>query len=371
MTKIVTVVGARPQFVKAAAVSRAMAGRRDVEEVLLHTGQHFDYGMSDVFFEEMDIPKPRYSLGVNSLNHGALTGRMLEKIEQVLIIERPDRVLVYGDTDSTLAGALAARKLNIDVVHVEAGLRSQNMRMPEEVNRILTDRISRILCCPTDGAVANLRAEGFARFDCEIVKTGDVMLDAQIYYSRIAPSRSSIIARSGLSDGPYLLCTIHRAENTDDPLRLRSIVAALNRLHSETRVVLPLHPRTRKVIESLSIQLDVTTMDPVGYFDMLELLNHSSLVLTDSGGVQKEAFFFRKPCVTLRDETEWTELVEVGANALAGADTERILTVVRAMRGHVVETGADVYGSGNAASKVVAAVLDERHIESSAAVCRN
>lgn len=355
--KIVTIVGARPQFIKAAAVSREIAKHPDIAEVLIHTGQHFDSNMSDIFFREMEIPAPHYFLEVHSLSHGAMTGRMLEKIEAVLLTERPDFVMVYGDTNSTLAGALAAKKLHIKVVHVEAGLRSFNMAMPEEVNRILTDRISDMLCCPTNLAVENLIVEGFGNFPCTIAKTGDVMQDAALFYREAAKEKSTVISRLGLAEREFVLCTIHRAENTDDLLRLRSIVAALNEIAGEMEIVLPIHPRTMKTLAANGIETRFRPIEPVGYFDMIELLQHTRIVLTDSGGVQKEAFFFAKPCVTLRDETEWVELVDHGFNTLAGADKERIVTAFRDMQLQQPDFGIDLYGGGQASRRIVAEIV--------------
>ena len=330
--KIVTIVGAHPQFVKAAAVSREIAKHPDINEIIIHTGQHFDKNMSDVFFEEMQIPTPRYHLNINSVNHGAMTGRMLEGIEPILLKEKPDFVMVFGDTNSTLAGALAAKKLHIRVAHVEAGLRSFNMQMPEEINRILTDRISDILCCPTDKAVENLKQEGFEHFPCKVVKTGDVMQDAARYYREISATKSNIIRKLNLAGKDFLLCTIHRAENTDDIGRLTSIIGALNEISSEMEIILPLHPRTTKIVESRKIQMKFKPILPVSYFDMNELLKNTRIVLTDSGGVQKESFFFAKPCVTLRDETEWVELVDKGFNRLAGAEKDKITNAYNEMK---------------------------------------
>jgi UDP-GlcNAc3NAcA epimerase len=363
--KLVTVVGARPQFIKAAAVSRAIAAHNlemgakgeQIEELIVHTGQHFDTNMSDIFFNEMEIPRPHYSLGINSLNHGAMTGRMLEKIEEVLSPEKPDFVLVYGDTNSTLAGALAAKKLQIKVVHVEAGLRSFNMAMPEEVNRIVTDRIADVLCCPTGGAVENLVREGFENFPCKIVKTGDVMFDAALYYSAISTEKSDIAQRLDIEDKPFALCTMHRAENTDCPRRMASIIGALNDLSKEIAIVMPLHPRTQSKLRNTGERLDFHPIAPVGYFDMLELLKRTKVVLTDSGGLQKEAFFFKKFCISLRDETEWTELVDNECNYLAGAQVEQILQRFHEIDGKAFPNVPSLYGDGNSAGIILNAMM--------------
>lgn len=367
--KIITVIGARPQFIKAAAVSRAIAEhnavnndpRLAIQEIIVHTGQHFDANMSDIFFNEMQIPHPHYQLDINSVGHGAMTGRMLEKIEGILLEEQPDWVLVYGDTNSTLAGALAAKKLHIKVAHVEAGLRSFNMRMPEEINRILTDRISDILFCPTDTAMANLDREGFGHLTSRIVKSGDVMQDAALYYRETAAERSTIVSRLGLEGKDFVLCTIHRAENTDDPQRLASIVAALNEIAEDMPVVLPLHPRTTQRIVEQRLMLGFEPIEPVGYFDMISLLSACRIVMTDSGGVQKEAYFFGHPCVTLRDETEWTELVQHGFNILAGSDRDRILSGFQRMLVQRPDFAIDLYGSGQASPAIVRELLVQNH----------
>jgi len=351
--KITTVIGARPQFIKAATVSRELK-KAGITEVIIHTGQHFDANMSEVFFTEMDIPKPDYHLEINNLGHGAMTGRMLEKIEEVLLKEKPDSVLVYGDTNSTLAGSLAASKLNIPVAHVEAGLRSFDMNMPEEVNRILTDRISRWLFCPTQVAFDNLYKEGFKNFNCKVEQPGDVMYDAVLFYKQKAKENSTIIKKKKIAND-FILATIHRAENTNDPERLISICKALNEIQKSVEVVLPLHPRTKAFLKTLKIKLDVKVIDPVGYFDMLSLLENCKLVLTDSGGLQKEAYFFNKFCITLRDQTEWTELVEVGANELAGANTEKILSLFRKNQNKTVPK-ENLYGDGSAAAKIVLSI---------------
>lgn len=352
--KIITVVGARPQFVKAAVVSRELKKYDNVEEILVHTGQHFDQNMSDVFFDEMEIPKPKYNLEINGVGHGAMTGRMLEKLEEVFLTEEPDLVLVYGDTNSTLAGALAAQKLHIKVGHVEAGLRSFNMEMPEEINRILTDRISTILFCPTDSAIKNLKNEGYDNFDCEIVRSGDVMNDAALYYAEKSAQLSSVV-KSIPKD--FILCTLHRAENTDDPKRLKAFVNNLNEVHESVKpVVIPLHPRTRAKLKEYNIGFNVKIIDPVGYFDMIELLKNCSMVLTDSGGLQKEAFFFHKTCLTLRDQTEWVELVEAGVNQLVKPEDD-LKQKVSEMLKKSVSFDTDLYGNGAAAKQIVKAIL--------------
>lgn len=354
-TKIATVVGARPQFVKAATISRALAKRQDAREILIHTGQHSDENMSEVFFKEMSIPKPDFNLGVQGGGHGAMTGEMMKKLEEVFTSEKPDIVLVYGDTNSTLAGALTAAKLHIPIAHVEAGLRSFNMRMPEEVNRILTDRVSSWLFCPTDHAVENLMREGYASFPAKIVKSGDVMYDAALFYSKVSAQGKKLNL-----DLParYYLCTLHRAENTDNVERLGALIKTLREIAKDTPIVLPLHPRTQKAVNSLGMNTDgLMILPPVGYFDMLELLKSCSLVLTDSGGLQKEAYFFGKRCLTLRDETEWVELVEVGQNVLCGADSEKILSEERRLRSATGSWAEGLYGDGHAAEQIVTDLL--------------
>ncbi len=348
--KIFTVIGARPQFIKAAAVSREIKKHNDIEEVIVHTGQHFDTNMSDIFFEELHIPKPHYNLNINGLSHGAMTGQMLEKIEEVLFKEKPDWVLVYGDTNSTIAGALAASKLHIKVAHVEAGLRSFNMKMPEEINRILTDRISNLLFCPTNQAVENLKKEGFENFkEAKIVKSGDVMQDAAIFYKQFAKKPENLKIESG-----FILSTIHRAENTDNEDRIKSIFKALNEIAKKTPIILPLHPRTKKILQNLNINTDnIKIIEPVGYLQMVWLLQNCSLVMTDSGGLQKEAFFFEKPCITLRDETEWVELVENGFNQIVGADEEKIVNAYENIKNRELDFNIDLYGGGKASENIV------------------
>ncbi|WP_435255131.1 non-hydrolyzing UDP-N-acetylglucosamine 2-epimerase [Tenacibaculum sp. A30] len=325
MKKIVTILGARPQFVKGAVLSRVIQKHKEVEEIIVHTGQHFDANMSAVFFEEMQIPKPKYNLNINGLNHGAMTGQMLEKIEEILLIEKPDAVVVYGDTNSTLAGALAAKKLQVKVVHIEAGLRSFNMQMPEEVNRILTDRIANLLSCPTEIAVSNLKNEGFDGFDILVEKHGDIMKDAVEFYSKVSKEKSTIISDLKLAKNEFVLATIHRQENTDDKEKLTNVFSALEEINKTKQVILPLHPRTKKMLEKYHLQPNITFIDPVGYFSMLELLKNCSMVITDSGGLQKEAFFNKKFCVIAREETEWKELEENRYATISGTNTETLV----------------------------------------------
>jgi UDP-GlcNAc3NAcA epimerase len=337
--KVLTVVGARPQFIKTAAVSRILRGTPGFEEVLVHTGQHYDANMSDVFFGDLAIPKPDYDLAIGSASHGAQTGRMLEAIEGVLLGEKPDLVMVYGDTNSTLSGALAAAKLHIPVAHVEAGLRSFNRQMPEEINRVLTDHTADLLFAPTTVAAANLEREGIPA--SKIYLVGDVMYDMALYYSTRAEAKSSILERLGLSPKKYIMATIHRPENTDDPSCLRLIFEGLRMAAAQLPVVVPLHPRTRAALkrESLLEELAkyVRLIDPIGYLDMVMLEKNARLIATDSGGVQKEAFFYKVPCVTLRKETEWVELVDLGWNciALPATDPSEVRAVISAALGKV------------------------------------
>ncbi|WJM96283.1 UDP-N-acetylglucosamine 2-epimerase (non-hydrolyzing) [Pseudomonas defluvii] len=351
--KILTVIGARPQFIKASVVSRAIGQQEKLTEVIVHTGQHFDANMSDVFFEQLSIPRPNYQLDINGGSHGEMTGRMLAEIERVIFQEKPDRLLVYGDTNSTLAGALAAAKLHVPVAHVEAGLRSFNMRMPEEVNRILTDQISDILFCPTDAAINNLAGEGFVDKPVHVLKVGDVMQDSAIFFAERASPPRGLDNQAG-----FVLATLHRAENTDDQKKLASIVQALNAIHRDIApVLLPLHPRTRAAIDRAGLTLNVHIIDPVGYFEMVWLLKHCGLVVTDSGGVQKEAFFFGKSCVTMRDQTEWVELVEVGANELAGSDQDAIVSAAGRNYGRIVADLNNLYGGGVASNRIADTLL--------------
>nr|WP_298996098.1 UDP-N-acetylglucosamine 2-epimerase (non-hydrolyzing) [uncultured Allomuricauda sp.] len=347
--KIITIIGARPQFVKAAMVSKAIQeingkAKTKISEIIVHTGQHFDSNMSDIFFNQMAIPKPHYDLGINSLTHGAMTGQMLENIEKVLKKENPDWVLVYGDTNSTIAGALAAKKMHIKVAHVEAGLRSFNMEMPEEINRILTDRISDILFCPTDTAIKNLVKEGFENMGVKIVRTGDIMLDAANFYRKYASKPSEVKEESD-----FVLVTLHRAENTNSKAKLKGIFSALSKISSTKSIILPLHPRTKQYIDKYGIELNpkINTIPPMGYLEMIWLLSNCSMVITDSGGVQKEAYFFKKPCLTIREETEWTELVKSNVNFLVGSDESKILKTYQHASKKIFNFDTNLYGDGN------------------------
>lgn len=349
--KIATIVGARPQFIKAATISRVISARSGISEVLIHTGQHFDSNMSDVFFNELHIRKPDHHLGIGGGTHGENTGRMLESIEKALIIEKPDWVLVYGDTDSTLAGALAAVKLHIPLAHVEAGLRSFNRRMPEEINRVLTDHASDLLFVPSQTAANNLAAEGITGDKVKWV--GDVMFDATLFYIDQARKPENIDLLSGKQ---FLLCTIHRAENTDEPDRLSSIVELLNKLAEDVTIVLPLHPRTFASINRLvdvELSASIKVIEPVGFLEMTWLLSNCCMVITDSGGVQKEAYFHQKPCVTLRDETEWIELVDAGYNLLISPLLSNRLQILEQMRVVSFPKFERLYGDGNSAAIII------------------
>ena len=397
--KIVTVVGARPQFIKAAAVSRAIQvfnqrhrSKKQIQELLVHTGQHYDYLMDKVFFEELELPNPDYHLGVGSGSHAKQTAMMLERIETVLLKEKPEVVMVYGDTNSTLSGGLAAAKLNLPVAHVEAGLRSYNRTMPEEVNRILTDHLSTFLFCPTAQAVKNLSKEGIKDGKTILVKkVGDVMYDSVLYYSELAEKKSTILQdlklvgpQSALRHAPrrvhgspephmvqgavripnYYLATLHRAENTDNPNTLKSILSALNEIAKDVPVILPLHPRTKKMIKAnrlFSKTQRIKLIDPVPYLDMLKLEKHAKAILTDSGGVQKEAYWFGVPCFTLRDETEWVETIHSGWNILVGAGKERIVEEVKGREGRKKSPRKrEIFGDGKASEKIVQIILSYR-----------
>jgi UDP-GlcNAc3NAcA epimerase len=396
--KLITIVGARPQFIKAAVVSRAIAENNRLTphtppftELIVHTGQHYDQNMSDVFFEQMEIPKPHRYLNINQMGHGAMTGRMLEAIESVFVEEEPDMVLVYGDTNSTLAGALAAVKLHIPVAHVEAGLRSYNQMMPEEVNRVLTDQISTFLFCPTQAAIDNLSKEGFTNIvhnghlpkhkkllsnhfvivkkylsspmvhSSILFKVGDVMYDAALFYSKKADEQAKIAPKliaDKISGGKFILATLHREENADSPIRLQKIISAFIKLSEDIPLIWPVHPRTRKKLDAQEFSdivknPGIILVDPLSYFDMIVLLKHCTLVLTDSGGLQKESYFFKKPCVTMRYHTEWIELVEHGCNKIVGADQKRIVHAVEEMMEAKLDFDQKLYGDGDAGRRIV------------------
>ena len=357
--KIVTVVGARPQFIKAAGVSRVLAEnyKNRLEEIVLHTGQHYDENMSAVFFADLDLPEPRYNLGIRTQHHGAMTGRMLESIEQILLQEKPGLLLVYGDTNSTLAGALAAAKLHIPIAHVEAGLRSNNMAMAEEINRILVDRVSTYLFCPSSSAVRNLKAEGITK---GIFQTGDVTYDATLFFSERAGQRSRILESLNLVPGQFALATCHRAENTDDHVRLNEILRTLATLAESLPVVFLMHPRTAKKIEEFSyshLLKKLSVSPPLSYLDTLALQSKAKLILTDSGGMQKEAFFHRVPCITLREETEWVETVSAGCNWLVGSGGQRALDAISKIPS-VLPDAENPYGTGNASQEIVRHIFE-------------
>ena len=377
LVRIATIVGARPQFIKAATVTRAIQAfnrrhhsTKRIQEIMIHTGQHYDYLMDQVFFEELRIPKPDYHLRAGSDSHARQTATMLERIEMVLQKERPEAVIVYGDTNSTLAGALAAAKLSILVAHVEAGLRSYNRIMPEEINRLLADHLSSLLFCPTDQAVRNLQKEGITNRGGRMVKNvGDVMYDSVLYYSEIAEKKSSILETLGLHNRQsatgnphYYLATLHRAENTDDPKRLKSILKALNEIGKEVPVVFPLHPRTKKMMKMYHLILRnqrIKFIDPVSYLDMLKLERNSKAILTDSGGVQKEAYWFRVPCFTLRDETEWVETIRYGWNVLVGTKQKKIVEAFKNWEDREKIPGkSELFGEGKAGEKIAQTIVN-------------
>ena len=364
--RIVSIVGARPQFVKASAISRRIAEYPGLDEILIHTGQHYDRRLADIFFQELEIPDPAYNLGVGSGSHGVQTGTMLAKIEEVLLVEKPDWALVYGDTNSTLAGALAAVKLHIPVAHVEAGVRSFNRRMPEEINRVLTDHASDVLLAPTAAAVTNLRHEGIP--ETRIHLTGDVMYDAAHHFAVVATDRSRILDELKLQHKHYVLVTVHRAENTDDPQRLEAIFRALQAMADEVQIVLPLHPRTRKALDRLCLLerlgQRLRIVEPLGYLDMIMLVKSARLIATDSGGLQKEAYFSKVPCVTLRDETEWVELLGSGWNTVLPPLANLTERLKAALDSPAPQAWSPIYGNGRAGEEI-ARILVEHGPESS------
>jgi UDP-GlcNAc3NAcA epimerase len=379
--RILTIIGARPQIIKSAALSRAVSGpfAGRMEETLLHTGQHYDRGMSQVFHDELGIPEPGVQLAVGSGSHGDTTARMLQGIEQELLRGGHDLVLIYGDTNSTVAGALAASKLHIPIAHVEAGLRSFDKRMPEEVNRIIADHCSTWLFCPTHTAVDNLRREGFSTDTTHaptanaphVVACGDVMYDNSLHFAQLAAERSTLLEQLALNGRPYALITVHRDHNTDDPLRLLALVQSFLELHVSRGIALvwPMHPRARKQLEAVlpAVELNalqhapgIHLLPPVGFLDMIALEQHAALVLTDSGGVQKEAYFFGRPCVILRPTTEWVELVAGGQAVLADTDPQRILASANHYLDHGIPSGEPLFGDGHAAEAICEHLLRHR-----------
>ena len=330
--KLVTIVGARPQFIKACMLSQAFKKYPQIDEIIIHTGQHYDYNMSDIFFKQLNLPEADYNLAVGSGSHAEQTAKMLIKLEKLMLSLQPDMVIVYGDTNSTVAGSLAAAKLHIPIAHIESGLRSFNKNMPEEINRIITDHVSDYLFCPTDTAISNLQKEGISN---GVYQTGDIMYDTVTYFKTEATKQSSVLNDLTLIQDGYYLATIHRAENTDDPIRLHSILKALRQL--DKAVIIPLHPRTKNKIKEFNLthaasSPNIKLVDPLNYFDMLVLATNASAILTDSGGLQKEAYMLKTPCITLRDETEWIETVNTGWNHLTGADTQAILDAIKNLK---------------------------------------
>jgi UDP-N-acetylglucosamine 2-epimerase len=350
--KIASIIGARPQFIKMAPLCRAFKEHQDLQHIIIHTDQHYDYNMSKVFFDELEIPSPDYHLEVGSGTHGYQTGEMIKRIEDVLIKESPDWVVVYGDTNSTLAGALSAAKTSIPVAHVEAGLRSFNKSMPEEINRVLTDHVAALLFCPTETAIENLKKEGITQ---GIHLVGDIMYDSVLYNVRLAENRSHILEDLHLKPRGYVLVTVHRAENTDQSDRLKHIFSALEKIVlNGMKVIVPLHPRTRKNLEALKVSFDnLQAIEPVSYLDMLVLEKQAKTIITDSGGIQKEAFFFKVPCITLRRETEWVETVKSGWNVLVDTDEHKIVSCTKGFSS-VSHSGKETFGDGRAAEKIQA-----------------
>ena len=345
MKKIVTILGARPQFVKAAVLSRIISKHREIEEVIVHTGQHYDANMSAVFFEEMNITTPAYNLNINGVGRKEMTTQMSKAIATILKKETPDAVVVYGDTNSTLAGALAAKKRGIKVVHVEAGLRSYNTEMPEEKNRVLVDQMSDLLLCPTNTSLQNLEKEGFSNSPARIQKCGDIMKDAVRYYSKYSQEKSNVLQRWNLQTNGFVVATIHRQENTDNIENLKQIFEGLSRIHASKKVILPLHPRTKKILEENQLSYPIQIIPPVGYYDMLELLKNCQMVVTDSGGLQKEAFFNKKHCIIAREETEWVELVKNGFAEIVGSNADKIYKSFERFQNTTSDFSMNLYGN--------------------------
>ena len=353
MIKIITIIGARPQFIKAAALSYHLIEEKDIEEIIVHTGQHYDKNMSQVFFRQLGIPKPKYLLNSGGKSHGAMTGHQLIEIEKILLKERPDYVLVYGDTNSTLSGALAASKQIVPIIHVEAGLRSFNMEMPEEINRILTDRLSKILFCPSKQSQKNLISEGFENFNCKIYCVGDIMKDTIKLFLDKFNLESPF-------DFPYGVCTLHRQENTDNIDRFKELINALNEIASYQRIIFPIHPRTKSILDKINLKLNPNILftNPMSYMEFMNHISHSEIILTDSGGLQKEAFFMKKNCLVLRHETEWTELIDTNHNILCSSKEE----IVNAFSNHSSlnkDFNKPIYGDGNTSEKIIQLIKED------------
>lgn len=353
--KIISVVGARPQFVKAAVISRAIKEREGLTEIIVHTGQHFDPNMSEIFFEEMEIPKPNYNLNINSLGHGAMTGKMMIEMEKLFISEQPDFVLVYGDTNSTLAAAIVAKKLHLKLVHIEAGVRNFNIQMPEEINRILVDRVSDFNFTCTNLGTENLKKEGFFdnHIQSDVYEVGDVMYDAALYYGSKSAKSSSIMRDLNLEKGNFVLSTVHRAENTDDYSKLKAINDLLEKVNSEYEVVLPLHPRTKNKLIKYKLKSNYNLIDPVGYFSMLELIKSCKYVITDSGGVVREAYFFNKPSLSLFEQPVWPELVSKGYCVSCAPEFQKLIEAYRALKDVDLEFEQSMYGNGNSGDLII------------------
>ena len=374
MIKIITIIGARPQIIKAAALSRAIKNKfKDtIQEIIVHTGQHYDNNMSQVFFDELNIPQPDFNLNIRSASHGAQTAMMISGIEQIINAEKPDCIVIYGDTNSTLAAAIAAAKIDIPIAHIEAGLRSYNKLMPEEINRIVSDHVSTLLFCPTTAAYENLKKEGFKDSNSppytinnpKVYHCGDVMYDNSIYFSKLAEGKNAILKENGLTSGQYILATVHRNHNTDDNLRLNSIFSAFRKLAKARKIVIPIHPRTLKQLEQLpelyaaiKSEKNLILLPPASFLEMICLEKSAALVITDSGGVQKEAFFFKKPCVILRTETEWVELIECGISRLTDADEKKIIEAAEHFFNSKELNFPAIFGNGDAAEFICSEIL--------------
>lgn len=361
--KIATILGARPQFVKAAMLSMEWAKHPAIQECIIHTGQHFDENMSRVFFEEMQIPKPKYNLGINGLSHAAMTGQMMIEIEKVLLLEKPDWVVVFGDTNSTLAGALVAKKMGLKIAHIEAGLRSFNTEMPEEINRVLVDRISDILCCPTELSLKNLEKEGFSDLPSRVLLSGDIMYDAILHFKNLALETSTILSKLDLEKGSYILATIHREGNTAKWENLKEILEAFEEINKSQKIVLVAHPRTKKLMTDNDWTSSLKLIEPLGYFNMLTIMDSSAFIISDSGGLQKEAYWLKKSCLIIREETEWLELVDNGNNILAGIKRDTIVNGYSKISKQAAGFEIPFYGRGETAKIVVCEIIDSSSIK--------